>query len=153
MNTIEGQLVRTGQCRVTLRNEAGLHLTYRVRKCKEFVGRNGRVFPGVGYWIDVRSGDDWLACGKLSDTGIFDTTKNSTADRTGTYGATLAGLALAQGGETLTASGRTYSVHVEERCSCCGRELTDPVSIDLGIGPWCRRKPTGSKAAKVGVAS
>ena len=23
------------------------------------------------------------------------------------------------------------------RCSCCGRELTDPVSIEMGIGPVC----------------
>jgi hypothetical protein len=22
-------------------------------------------------------------------------------------------------------------------CSCCGRELTDPVSIEAGIGPIC----------------
>lgn len=25
-------------------------------------------------------------------------------------------------------------------CSCCGRELTDPVSIDRGIGPICAQK-------------
>jgi len=26
---------------------------------------------------------------------------------------------------------------VTGRCSCCGRELTDPVSIEMGIGPVC----------------
>jgi hypothetical protein len=26
------------------------------------------------------------------------------------------------------------------RCSCCGRELTNGISIDLGIGPICREK-------------
>jgi hypothetical protein len=25
-------------------------------------------------------------------------------------------------------------------CSCCGRELTDPKSIELGIGPICLEK-------------
>lgn len=25
-------------------------------------------------------------------------------------------------------------------CSCCGRELTNPISIELGIGPICREK-------------
>lgn len=25
-------------------------------------------------------------------------------------------------------------------CSCCGRELTDPVSIEAGIGPICAGK-------------
>lgn len=28
----------------------------------------------------------------------------------------------------------------EARCSCCGRPLTDPESIALGIGPVCRGK-------------
>lgn len=29
-------------------------------------------------------------------------------------------------------------------CGVCGRELTDPVSIERGIGPECNKKPTGS---------
>jgi hypothetical protein len=26
------------------------------------------------------------------------------------------------------------------RCRCCNRKLTDPASIELGIGPVCRKK-------------
>jgi hypothetical protein len=33
----------------------------------------------------------------------------------------------------------------EERCGKCGRALTDPVSIDRGIGPECYGQMTGSK--------
>lgn len=33
----------------------------------------------------------------------------------------------------------------EGRCACCGRPLTDPVSIERGIGPDCFAKLTGSK--------
>jgi hypothetical protein len=29
------------------------------------------------------------------------------------------------------------------RCSCCGRELTDPASIEIGIGPICLGKMGG----------
>jgi len=29
------------------------------------------------------------------------------------------------------------------RCSCCGRELTDPTSIEIGIGPICLAKMGG----------
>lgn len=29
---------------------------------------------------------------------------------------------------------------VTGQCSCCGRQLTDPVSIDMGIGPICASK-------------
>lgn len=32
----------------------------------------------------------------------------------------------------------------ESRCGCCGRPLTDPVSIDRGIGPECFGASTGS---------
>lgn len=31
-------------------------------------------------------------------------------------------------------------------CRCCGRRLTNPVSIALGIGPECRKQP-GPEAA------
>jgi hypothetical protein len=32
------------------------------------------------------------------------------------------------------------TVQHEGRCCACGRRLTDPTSIDLGIGPECRRR-------------
>src|SRR5262245_36255176 len=38
-------------------------------------------------------------------------------------------------------------IHEEERCGCCGRALTDPESIERGIGPECYGKQTGSKPA------
>ncbi len=33
-----------------------------------------------------------------------------------------------------------YSIRHEGRCCCCGKPLTDPESILLGIGPICREK-------------
>lgn len=33
-----------------------------------------------------------------------------------------------------------YSIKHEGRCCRCGRTLTDPTSIELGIGPECREK-------------
>lgn len=33
--------------------------------------------------------------------------------------------------------------HFEARCRVCGRELTDPESIELGIGPRCRERRKG----------
>lgn len=36
-------------------------------------------------------------------------------------------------------------VDAEDRCGICGRKLTDPVSIERGIGPECASKPTGTK--------
>lgn len=36
-------------------------------------------------------------------------------------------------------SGKVDVFH-EGRCACCGRKLTDPTSIERGIGPDCYRK-------------
>ena len=33
-----------------------------------------------------------------------------------------------------------YSIRHEGKCCRCGRTLTDPTSIELGIGPECRSK-------------
>jgi hypothetical protein len=33
-----------------------------------------------------------------------------------------------------------YSIKHEGKCCRCGRTLTDPTSIELGIGPECREK-------------
>lgn len=36
------------------------------------------------------------------------------------------------------------ALHEEKRCKECGRELTDPMSIELGIGPECRKRKEGN---------
>lgn len=38
-------------------------------------------------------------------------------------------------------------VYVATRCCQCGKRLSDPVSVERGIGPECFRKRTGSRAA------
>jgi hypothetical protein len=40
-----------------------------------------------------------------------------------------------------------HRVQVADRCGRCLRRLTDPVSIDRGIGPECFGRETGSRAA------
>lgn len=49
------------------------------------------------------------------------------------------------------AAGQTMGLTVREasRCGRCMRTLTDPVSIDRGIGPECFGRSTGSRAATV----
>jgi hypothetical protein len=33
-----------------------------------------------------------------------------------------------------------YQIRHEGRCGCCGRKLTEPTSLDCGIGPECRKR-------------
>lgn len=35
-----------------------------------------------------------------------------------------------------------YELLVSRRCLCCNRPLTDPISLELGIGPFCRKAYT-----------
>lgn len=53
-------------------------------------------------------------------------------------------MAYAVGGYPLRDQAEVY---VSCECAMCGRPLTDPVSIERGIGPECYGKVTGSKAA------
>ena len=40
-----------------------------------------------------------------------------------------------------------YGVMHEGKCCVCAKPLTDPLSIDLGVGPICREKMAGGMAA------
>lgn len=145
-----GDLIRTGQALVTLRNPDGLHLVYRLRKRAPWKGRDGRERPGDGYWLDCRvAGVEWVAVGIAANTGDLRFTDRSTPDRAIRYGAQILLRALVDHVRVIaTPNGRVYTLHVEDRCGRCGEELTDPLSVEDGLGPTCyerengRRRPT-----------
>jgi hypothetical protein len=77
--------------------------------------------------IYVTSSDEYL--GKIAD-GAFTPSRDCPADKQAEIVAMCAdplAAAVAYGRET-------------GQCACCGRELTDPDSIALGVGPICRAK-------------
>lgn len=142
-----GELVRTGQALVTLRNPEGLHLVYRLRKRTAWIDRSGVERPGDGYWIDCReAGHSWVLVGIASPNGTLTKTKHATEDRAIRYGAAILLRALVEDTRTIsTSSGRVYTLHVEDRCARCGEELTDPLSIEDGIGPTCYEREHGHR--------
>lgn len=74
--------------------------------------------------VYVKRGPDYQ--GKIAD-GRFEPSKGcytSTADAVVAVASNPRGEAVKHG-------------KVTGRCSCCGRPLTDPVSIEMGIGPIC----------------
>lgn len=36
--------------------------------------------------------------------------------------------------------GKMFDYHSKGTCNCCGKPLSDPVSVDVGMGPICRVK-------------
>ena len=43
----------------------------------------------------------------------------------------------------------SVELHHEGQCACCGRKLTNPVSLTTGIGPVCTKHLAKSKVGKV----
>ena len=130
-----------------------LHRTYAIRKWTPSNGGTGRLF------VSLPETADW-------DAGIRPATPLSVNLETGQivagtndprntalliYGARAA-LTYAKTGEAPTPKNGTVAVVESTLCGACGRKLTDPVSIERGIGPECFGKATGSKTIKLGAA-
>jgi hypothetical protein len=130
----------------TLRNEeTGEHRTFRVRtqaeKAKFAPGSrviglltgpdNEADYTGFGFvingdrvavWKSRRGhGDGWALWSKWEKLAHMFTT-------------------LVLGRKSPHFDAAKYSVKLAKRCLRCNRPLTDPISIDLGIGPVCRTK-------------
>ena len=83
--------------------------------------------PNAGSVYVRAPGRDNIYYGKITPTGSFQPSRDCPDDARAAVARTAAN-AL----EEAVIDGRKTG-----RCSCCGRELTDPVSIANGIGPIC----------------
>ena len=122
----------------TVANAEGEHHTFRVRRAKKNGVRDetGPLF--VGHLTGPDNGADY------SYLGIFVPSK---AKLTLTYASKERNakvvkifvwvVRMIKAGVTLPAG---YSVQHEGKCGRCGRMLTTPESISIGIGPICVRK-------------
>lgn len=127
-----------GNARFTLRSKkTGNHISFRIKKAKDgdayFISAAKQADEGAG-------GFNYAGWMKSGDTKVRVSAKSN---------ATLAG-ARAALDWTLrnTKSGdlpEQLEVWHEGKCCRCGRKLTDPVSVERGIGPECYGKMTKSK--------
>jgi hypothetical protein len=78
--------------------------------------------------VYVKRGETYL--GKITPAGVFQPSRECTPEARAAVAAVV-GNAL----EAAVEYGKTTGV-----CSCCGRELTDPVSVAAGIGPVCAQR-------------
>lgn len=152
LGKLQRALREGGRATVTVTSaKTGSHVTVtlltRVRDGEKWVSRarkDGRVGILDADVLEVRDTaleypENYI--GRLyCDTGEWRPGKG--ADRARVWTAERV-IAAARSGQALA-----HDLKVASECSCCGRELTDPVSIDRGIGPECLGHVTGSKAAK-----
>jgi hypothetical protein len=149
-DTRAGRMFSAGDVRVTV-TQRGEHITIRfkaLRDNRDGEGRNwlrvplneaSHVFMEVpnssGEWPD-KIGVFYPRTGKFFQV--------DTADPERVKAATLAARWLNEGAQRAEKIGG-YRLQEESHCGVCGRTLTDPESIDLGIGPECNRRQTGSQ--------
>jgi hypothetical protein len=129
--------VIAGDAVVTLRSRrTDAHFTYRVASPKEGIG-NRRRFVSV-----LCDGDRYVYLGMLEKGGFSGTwsdlilTKGSKAgsDAPSARAFRYAWGALTEKPPRLAAD---LDIYHEGKCGCCGRPLTNPESIETGIGPVC----------------
>lgn len=116
-----------GKATLTLRSEkTGARFTYRVREAKD----------GGAHFVSYREGPSYEYMGMIKN-GTLLTTARSSVDR-----ADVRFRAFQFAWANLVAGkiGGQLEIWHEGRCGRCGRTLTDPESIERGIGPECVKK-------------
>ena len=124
-------LMQAGKAIITLESQkTGVHFTYKIRESQN---KPGWYFCSVLTGPD--NGRDYTYFGSMVDQRFIKTRGSKISEEAKSVKAfvyTLDNLAL----------GRTPSVNIyhEGRCCRCGRTLTTPESVSLGIGPECRTR-------------
>ncbi len=136
-----------GSAIFTLQNdEVGRHYTYKVSRAKP--RQDGDPDPllwFVGGLTGPNNVDDYTYLGIISSRGegdipVFRTTqKTRNPDGAPVMAFTDAFRGIAQGRES------KWNLYHAGRCGRCSRVLTDPESIQSGIGPVCRAKMEGGE--------
>lgn len=111
--------------------KTGTRFTYKVR-AKEVEG--GRTLHFVSVLTGADNENDFTFLGTVFDGTTF---RHSPKSRIGQDAPSAKAFAWAFGRILTDALGEAASVHHEGRCGRCGRKLTVPRSIELGLGPEC----------------
>lgn len=146
-------MLEQGNLTVTIKNEArGHHETFRLspRLPRGLRGRDS--WSGTSWWLNLVNGTSertYVGMVDVKNGRLAITYTQASDSRKGVrYAAELVISSLVTGDyPEPNALGETYSLVPADLCGRCSRELTDPVSIERGIGPECYGKVTGSKRA------
>lgn len=113
--------------------KTGKHYTFKIRQPK----------PEMPHFVSVMTGTDneshFSYMGKLNTyTGNVTLTERSKVSF-GDERLIVAEWALGKVWNNVPVVGGSSIKHAG-KCGCCGRKLTEPLSLEIGIGPECRKK-------------
>lgn len=131
---ISKDFLTAGHAIFTVSSPSGEHYTYRVNAPKDF----NDAYPT--YFVALLTGSDntrdYTYLGLLSGKGeVRTTTKSKFAKDSKPVKVVQWAVGLVWDGKDLPDG---YKLQHIGRCGACGRPLTDPVSIETGLGPICR---------------
>jgi hypothetical protein len=128
----------TGRATVTISSPRDAHATFRLKKAKPSSKWAGTTFVEVR---DEREQYGWRSVGKYQADHVFRPYGGCAAGLAHAIQLTLNALAAVAEPEYLTdVRGGPYAIQAADACGMCGRPLTHPDSIPVGIGPECAAK-------------
>lgn len=141
-DTRAGRMLAAGRLTCTFRSPSGQHITITAKCRKPRDGHGWETCPldqAKVVFFEVPNAEGGFNDRVAKFTAKLGFTPDPRADRARVYAARMLGR-YAQGLELPNG----LEVFEEDRCGRCGRTLTDPVSIERGIGPECYGAMTGS---------
>lgn len=127
-----------GKATFTISNPKGDHYTFKVRRVEsEYPPNSGKM--GVTFFVSVKAaGGKWpyryIGLLNKDDGGIKCTAKSEYVNGTKEYNVAAWACATVIGHKLLPDG---YKIEHAGQCGKCGKTLTDPLSIERGIGPDC----------------
>jgi uncharacterized protein DUF6011 len=141
-DTREGRMLLAGQLTATVTIDTGEHVTLTLKsKNRTAEGWENAELKRARY-VFVKAGDTKIATCYPEAAGLA-----LNLDPRATPAASQALRALIDHMAGVAAI--AWRIQSADTCGRCGRELTDPISLDRGIGPDCWGQITGSKHAQV----
>lgn len=125
--------VRAGNAIFTVDNGKGEHYTYRIKRKDT---EDGRVLFFIGLLTGPDNLNSYTYVGLLTDSNECKTTKKSRFHPEDKAVKVINWALRVMAGKTKAPAG--YTIQHSGRCGRCGRLLTNPTSIEVGVGPICR---------------
>ena len=150
LTTIEQMLdfMLAGNATLTLQSQSGKHYTYKVKRAEN--RKDGAANAPLRWFVSLLSGPDNTA--DFTYIGLLEQEQGQNkmlcfrltrASKLSLSTPPVAGFGWFVGrivAEDTVRLTEQVAVFHEGRCGKCNRKLTDPVSIQLGIGPICRAR-------------